>query len=767
MPQELAMGKGAVERKRKEQIERCRQHAGRLRSYRDESPTDQPPVKSSRRRIFVIGAIVSAWLGLTLGASAIFARANGADTADGRFTLAQLLPFERNKVEPIDPRKAFVEGYEAYQRRDYFAVIERMQLVAKSLPGLADYALYYLGEAQRANGDSQDAALAFGELTQSYPQSVLADAGNLEYARLQIDLGHPGVAIAAATRVAGNFGGTAAEQNAQILIAKAQLAAGNYRAAYAEAQALRERFPRGANDADARALCYSLLQQNPGLVDTASLHYRTGEAALLIREGRTSLALDQVRSALLMAPPPAARAELLWLYAEALQGNVNAERAALVRYLLLAPTGAHAETALSALAHSYWRADDTARARVYFSRILREFRGRSAAAKALFEAGRTYEDDGAFESARSEYLAVIKRYPGASETADARFRAPFMLYMLGRYEQAAQEFGRARALVSDTSDRDMFAYWEGRALERNGDASNSRAILTAVAASTDSNYYPALAAMRVGGGPQFFPAAAAPEIVAVSNPATTNGLAQFHLDREMLLRDLGLRELEPAELLALEPQIGGNSALRNFVLKELTDQGAWYDAVQMAQRMVKRNELDPLMAERLRYPRGYWNLIGSAAGRNELNPMLVAALIRQESLFNPEARSVSDARGLMQLLPSTAQRYATAAGVTPSPIDLYDPNVSVQIGTTYLRQLFVMFNGDMFKAVAAYNGGEQAVAGWTAKYPGDDDQFVENIGFRETRDYVKKVIGGLREYHLLYQHPTSAAANSPAPNTPG
>jgi soluble lytic murein transglycosylase len=84
--------------------------------------------------------------------------------------------------------------------------------------------------------------------------------------------------------------------------------------------------------------------------------------------------------------------------------------------------------------------------------------------------------------------------------------------------------------------------------------------------------------------------------------------------------------------------------------------------------------------------------------------------------------------------------------------------VSVQIGTTYLRQLFAMFNGDAFKAVAAYNGGEHAVAGWAAKYPGDDDQFVENIGFHETRDYVKKVIGGLREYRLLYQHATAAAA---------
>src|SRR5262249_1277425 len=127
-----------------------------------------------------------------------------------------------------------------------------------------------------------------------------------------------------------------------------------------------------------------------------------------------------------------------------------------------------------------------------------------------------------------------------------------------------------------------------------------------------------------------------------------------------------------------------------------------------------------------------------------------AALIRQESLFNPQARSTSDARGLMQLLPMTADRYSAVAGISGSPLDLYDPDISIQLGTAYLRELMGMFSGNTFKVVRAYNAGDQLVAQWNARYPGDDDQWVENIGFRETRDYVKKVIGGMREYRLLY-----------------
>jgi soluble lytic murein transglycosylase len=152
-------------------------------------------------------------------------------------------------------------------------------------------------------------------------------------------------------------------------------------------------------------------------------------------------------------------------------------------------------------------------------------------------------------------------------------------------------------------------------------------------------------------------------------------------------------------------------------------------------------------------------LVAAASGRNQLDPYLVAALIRQESLFNPLARSIADARGLMQLLPATANRYVVDAGIIASPVNLYDPNISIQLGTVYLQQLMGMFEGDIFKVVAAYNAGEHAVVQWNARYPGDDDQWVENIGFRETRDYVKKVVGGMREYHLLYSSPSAVSTS--------
>jgi soluble lytic murein transglycosylase len=110
----------------------------------------------------------------------------------------------------------------------------------------------------------------------------------------------------------------------------------------------------------------------------------------------------------------------------------------------------------------------------------------------------------------------------------------------------------------------------------------------------------------------------------------------------------------------------------------------------------------------------------------------------------------------MQLLPVTARRIAAESGLPPAGLDLSDPSLNVELGTTYLKKLFDMFGGNVFKAVAAYNGGEHAVERWNARFAGDDDEWVENIDFHETRNYVKKVLGGLREYRLLYAAASSA-----------
>jgi soluble lytic murein transglycosylase len=337
---------------------------------------------------------------------------------------------------------------------------------------------------------------------------------------------------------------------------------------------------------------------------------------------------------------------------------------------------------------------------------------------------------------------------------------PWSFYMTHRYEEASKSFAAMRAHPgNEPGSHDMFTYWAARAKEQSGDSEGAHALYALCAASIESNYYPELARRRIDAGWPELPAASAPDPKFDPNLAAPAGSASFHVDRVLALRELGLKELEAGELKQLGNQVGSDADLRGFVLGGLQSSGAYYDAIVAASRMEKRGELSHPTAERIRYPRAYWDLIASKANGDGLDPYLVVSLMRQESWFNPDATSISDARGLMQLLPSTANRMVRENGLALSqPVNLYDADINVELGTIYLKQLLAMFNGNAIRAVAAYNAGEHAVMGWNEKFPGADDEWVENIGYHETRDYVKRVIGNQREYRMLYGSGATSAS---------
>lgn len=145
---------------------------------------------------------------------------------------------------------------------------------------------------------------------------------------------------------------------------------------------------------------------------------------------------------------------------------------------------------------------------------------------------------------------------------------------------------------------------------------------------------------------------------------------------------------------------------------------------------------------RLRFPLPHESLIRREARRNGLEPSLVAALTRAESAFMVEARSPANARGLMQLLPSTAEGVARRLGQPwQGPDSLFNPTVNVPLGTAYLAQRIGDNGGLAYRAIAAYNAGQGAVQRWVAARPAlPTDYWIETIPFRETREYVPRVL---------------------------
>jgi soluble lytic murein transglycosylase len=161
------------------------------------------------------------------------------------------------------------------------------------------------------------------------------------------------------------------------------------------------------------------------------------------------------------------------------------------------------------------------------------------------------------------------------------------------------------------------------------------------------------------------------------------------------------------------------------------------------------------------YPLGYWDPIVRYSGERGLDPYLVAALIRQESTFNPRVTSHAGARGLMQILPSTGRLLARQEKLRWRTADLYDPEINIRYGTRYLKEVLGSFGGRVDYALASYNAGPHRVKRWTGmdlEIP--SEVFIEEIPFDETRDYVKLVLRNEMLYRRLYG---SAEVSSPTP----
>ena len=153
----------------------------------------------------------------------------------------------------------------------------------------------------------------------------------------------------------------------------------------------------------------------------------------------------------------------------------------------------------------------------------------------------------------------------------------------------------------------------------------------------------------------------------------------------------------------------------------------------------------------IRFGTYYADLVEPAAALNNLHPLFLFSVIRQESLFEGFVQSTADARGLMQIIPSTGSSIATNLGISDfRPEDLYRPVISINFGANYLTRVGTFTGGDQFVVLAGYNAGPGNAAVWNELAGGDPDLFVEVVRFAETRNYIRGIYEIYNIYRSLY-----------------
>ena len=212
-------------------------------------------------------------------------------------------------------------------------------------------------------------------------------------------------------------------------------------------------------------------------------------------------------------------------------------------------------------------------------------------------------------------------------------------------------------------------------------------------------------------------------------------------ERIDILSGIGLKGEAASELLMLSRK---NPTPEDLVsislyLKEL---GNYKTSIALISRVPYREELHELY-----YPLAFWPEVVAASKIVSLDPYLILSVMREESRYEPEAQSVAGACGLMQLMPQTAYKYNKTIKVnlkkTPG---LYNARSNILLGSYYLRRLLDRF-GSIPLALASYNGGEDMVREWLKKRKyATVDEFIEDIPYDETRNYVKKVMTTYFEY---------------------
>jgi soluble lytic murein transglycosylase len=341
--------------------------------------------------------------------------------------------------------------------------------------------------------------------------------------------------------------------------------------------------------------------------------------------------------------------------------------------------------------------------------------------------------------ARKEFLAVSRRFPRTSHGSRAGFQAALIALIQGAPRTAAAEFEALAKRAGDRSETAASLYWAGRALAASGDSAAARLRWREVWERFPASYYVLPAATRLGLPAELPPRAEEP-------PGEADSIATV-LDRGALLEHVGLNFEARLEYDRLAGEATASAALLPEVAAAFAERGFTARAYRLAQRSG-----DPRIL-RLTYPIPWPDDLYELAGAAGVDPLLAAAIIRQESGYEPTARSRADAMGLMQVLPSVGAALARVEGIREWESGLlYQPEINLRFGISHLAQTLRRYARPEH-ALAAYNAGGRPTADWLgfAGAAEDPEVFIERIQYVETRDYLRRVLRNLSVYRALYE----------------
>jgi soluble lytic murein transglycosylase len=627
---------------------------------------------------------------------------------------------------------------------------------------LADYALWLRGRALQNAGNHARAMVVFAELVNEFPTSLRASEAKLLWANSALQAGQ-------AAQIPNFLGDLIEKNNADALL----YAARSFDAQGNQAEALnfyRKVYFFGAGT-DAAKEAETKLTSLAAPLTPQNAEEIKARADKLYAAKNYAEAMTAYNNLILTFPNSVtSQIHLKRLIAFANLRQMNEAQNA---FNSIPPVAKEKEEAYYNLALGYAKARLWTQARATVDEMRRNFPGGALTPKTVIDAGMAARDaKNKLEESYFLRTAVIS-YPNSTAVAAAQFELAWLEHDGKNFAKSSEMLIEhlARYVDKDTANRGKAGYWAARDSERAGKLAEACALYDAVIYRYGSNWYGYLGLQRLttlrGQGKcqaaQNFPAASLlPK--AIANLKTVTVAAETSSENELEraekseqlgivgLFDWAISELEQAKKTA------NNSPKINLALAKhyrwkgdqvnalLALAKSYPDYSQMFPEEMGREEWD------IFYPLTNWNDIKYWAAQRSLDPFQVAGVIRQETIFDPRAKSKADAYGLMQLLVPTARAIAKKYNASTTSIfaeTLFQPALNIELGTAYMRDQFDKFGRFEYVAIA-YNAGPGRVAPWRSSLPLEMDEFVEAIPFKETKGYVQGVIRNSAQYRRLY-----------------
>ncbi len=394
--------------------------------------------------------------------------------------------------------------------------------------------------------------------------------------------------------------------------------------------------------------------------------------------------------------------------------------------------------------------------------LVADFPDSSWAGEALNNLGTHYIVTNQDELAAQTFKDLFDRFPNGPHGERAAWKYGWWAYTTGNYAETARVFEKGAAVFPRSDYRPPWLYWAARAREKLGDRDAYQARMRLVYTDYMNSYYGRLASRRIP----------APRAEATAGTAGQPGIIQpvslraappaplpdppptAALIRQLLaagLYDDGLNELRFAQ-----KAWGTTPAIEATIAWVYHQKGDLRRAITVMRRaypqfLAAGGEGLPKEILQVIFPLTYWEAIKENAALHDLDPYLVAALIAQVSTFDAGVRSVANAWGLMQILPSTGRQLARSLGIKRFTTSLLtNGETNIRMGTLYFKRLIQQYGGTSY-ALASYNAGGNRIVRWKAERPGmDEDEFIDDIPFPETQNYVKRILGTAEDYRRLY-----------------